>query len=1137
MNQPDVVAISFNTPGYNGFPIKCSGGSDGETTAIGTGGVGGYKDFSWNTGATSDHLTGLAAGTYTVSLRDANDCPAQGQVTITQPPQLQVSLSPSATYNGYPVSCWNKADGALQANATGGVSNYTYIWSTGSFASAATGLATGNYRVTVTDGNTCTASATIALTAPAPINFTINQLTALACANDQTASLEGRSVVNTIGTVNYQWSSGETSPSIINKGAGNYSLTVSDDQGCSTTKSMTINAPAAYTVSLAPTSNFNGSPIKCHGDNNGELMATVKDPAGTIMSGEYYLWTRDGVKLTEGVTVASIDQLVKGQYKVTITYNRVCQVEALFLLSEPDEITVNAQATTSYNGQPVSCYNATDANIRATAHGGTGSYFYQWDTGANTALLSNVGAGEYTVTVKDANQCESQTAITVANPDAVAASVLSVSDYSGFGISCKGAHDGSITAKGTGGTGHYTYRWSTGQTTASLTNLIAGTYNLMVSDNNGCQGTLQQILTEPALLIASVLDKKNISCYGGNNGEIEVTAQGGAGNYFFSKDNSTNWQTAQTFSMLTPGSYTLTTRDANNCVAATTTSLTQPSEIAITFVNVQQAFCNNPAGAARAVVTGGVGNYTYAWQDDQSTTLDTDDNLSNAKGGIYTLIVRDGNTCEMRSHVAITSTDGATSTYVSTPANCFDSADGTAIITITQGDGPFSIQWPDQQTTLAATQLRRGTYNVLITDAHQCTVVQPVEITAPDSLGLVLKTAMPPSCQGRCDGQIILAGAGGVGSYRYNWNGQSLPNQTQLCAGQYPVTIKDGHGCEFTQTLTLAQPEPLSINVVNQTLPTCKDKCDGALQIEGKGGNGVYSYAWAAGGTTNTIDKICPGSYTVTVTDQKRCTSSHTVTLDNVPPIPVDLGGGVTLCVGQTYTLRAGTNWSHINWTSDVGLASTAENITIKDPGSYWLKVTDSQGCVGQDTFLLQTSYDLLKTTFLLQDEAQVRDTVTMIDISWPLPEQIAWHYPPEMKVLQDKGDVLFGQFATTGTYEIGLDAYLGQCHDQLTKTIRIIDADDEQSGGRLGYEEYVVSLTMYPNPNSGTFEVDVTLAEVAPIALSVWHAPTWRLLDKTERSGKDSYRVAYQLKLSPGTYILRLDHSHGKKYVRFVVY
>jgi len=1140
ITQPTALSATFAVPLTNGYAVRCNGGATGSITVTGSGGASGYHDYVWSTGATTQQITNLTAGTYTVSLKDANGCIATGQTTLTAPPALQVTASPASSYNGYPVSCWDKADGSATATASGGVAGYSYAWSNGATGTSINGLGVNAYTVIATDANGCTATSTTTnLTAPPPIDFAIDVVSGLTCYADETAILEAKPVLSTIiGTARYAWSTGETTATVTDKGAGAYTLTVSDGQGCSTTKPYTLANPPGYTVSLSPISNYNGSYIQCHNDENGSLATVVRNASNTITTAQSYLWQKDGVTMGEGASLQAFNDLGRGTYRVVITYGTQCKAETTYFLADPDAVSVTAAATTSYNGQAISCHNATDANLRATATGGTGNHTYLWNTNATTPLLTGLGAGAYSVTVTDVNGCTGNTNITLPNPTAVTASINNVTNYTGYGVSCNGLSDGAMTAVANGGTGVYSYNWSNGRNTAAISALSAGDYTITLSDNNGCTAVASQTITEPAAIAVTTDSYKDISCFNGSNGIIRLATSGGAGQYEYSRNNGASWQTSSEFNGLVIGSYTLRVRDGNNCSTTTTQALVQPTALGLTFTNIQPAFCEDPRGTATAVVTGGVGNYTYAWTNGSGIAHGTDAILTNARGGIYTVNIHDGNNCPIQGSVPITSTDGAKATYTAIAATCHDSPDGSAALTITEGDGPFIIHWPDGQSSLQAINLIGNTYAVEITDGHDCTVVEQVIVPAPDALALIVDTFTQPTCYNDCDGALTLKASGGTGAYTYTWNGQSAITQTGLCHGTYPVVVTDINGCILRQDVALAQPAPLAVTLATTYPATCKDGCDGSLRVLATGGNGGYDYSWDNGSTGDLLNNICPDTYGVMVTDVKGCIGSGRVTLQNTPAVPVDLGGSATLCVGQEYTLDAGTGWQRILWSSTTGLSGTAQQYIIEDPGTYWLEVTDSKGCIGQDTFLLATSYDLLKASFMIPQEAVAGDTIVMIDVTWPMPETTEWNFPLAMKKISATDDVIFGQFPSTGTYTVGLAATLGKCYDYIEKQITVIGTSNTETGGRLGYEKLVKTFDLYSNPNNGSFEVDIELAEPDNITLSVWSAQTGMLVNSFHQKGDISYHLHIDLRpLSPGTYILRLDHAQGTRNIRFIVH
>jgi hypothetical protein len=273
------------------------------------------------------------------------------------------------------------------------------------------------------------------------------------------------------------------------------------------------------------------------------------------------------------------------------------------------------------------------------------------------------------------------------------------------------------------------------------------------------------------------------------------------------------------------------------------------------------------------------------------------------------------------------------------------------------------------------------------------------------------------------------------------------------------------------------------------------------------------------------------------VSDDSSCASSDTCVLKNPPGESLDLGGSITLCSGQDYTIDAGPQWREYAWSANNGFNSSSRRVTISEPGMYWLTATSNKGCTAQDTFLLETSNHLLQANFLMTTEATAMDTVVIIDISWPLPETATWKFPDEMKHLQNFGDIVFGQFEEPGNYDVTLAATLGECRDEITKTVSILRPKESSGEGRLGAEPFVKKFDLYPNPNEGTFDVAVEYREPAPLTLTVWSILATRKIGQITDDGKEVYHKHFELgPLTAGHYSIRLDYGRGTKYIRFIV-
>lgn len=1223
INPPKITIPSFHFPDYNGYPIKCKGGSDGTLEANPSGGTGVYSAYEWTPDVSETNVAvNLSEGTYSVRVKDSNNCWSDEYIqALTAPEALSINMTATGGKGGFDVSCLDKTDGVISTNISGGVQNYRYAWSDGSSLNKLSGIGTGTYSLMVTDDNGCSNEESLILTAPPPIDFSIAQISEIICPGDHSGALEVQSPVNTIGEVYYSWSSGESGREITDKPAGSYSLTVSDEQGCHTTKSKILTEPMPYSLDLVTLSDYNGSPIRCSGEDNGKLTTIVRDENNTITTAGYYSWYKNGNELTAGTGHSTLDQLSAGIYRVEIEYREICKAAKIYVLKEPEPVLPLISNLTHYNGYPISCHGrsdggitvtahggtgnsftytwdtgetgpvlsekpegkytviardingcegnaekvltdpepvtpdisvlsdfngqsiscnaASDGRLRASANGGTGSFVYTWSTGDTGADLMGIPAGPYTLTATDLNGCASTIETTIENPPPVRAIIKEVSDYHGYGVSCSRSRDGYIATEGTGGTGVYKFSWEDNSHSESLyMNLYTGTYAVTLSDENGCSDSIQVTLTEPSPLSLEVSEVKNISCYDGDDGQIHLIADGGAGDYAYSSDSFT-WQNHPTLTGLKAIPYQLLAKDLNGCEQSITQTLTQPPGLTLCFDDIEPAFCGEARGKATAIANGGTGDYRYEWKSSQNNILSNEKNISGLFSGVYTLTVFDNNNCEVINTVGITSADGP-KVKVSdvVPATCSYSSDGSALLEITEGNGPFSLHWPDGQSALQGFNLSKGDHLVEITDLNDCKVIAPVTIPAPEALDITVVESAEPICNGDCNGKLTIMVNGGTGNYFYDWTEFTGPELNDLCAGDYSVIVTDENTCVSEKTFHLGQPEPLAARLLYAQSPDCRDGCDGRLEIEASGGTGIIQYLWSTGANDPDVHKLCAGTYSAIISDSHGCNISETYSLKNPEGSTLDLGGSITLCAGQTHMLDPGSDFESYAWASNIGFTSTLQHITIQDAGMYWLEAMDSKRCIVQDTFLLETTLDLLEANFLSTTEAMAGDTVALIDISWPLPDNAIWNFPVEMKRLDDFGDIVYGQFTNAGLYTISLTATLGGCRDEMTKRITILSGEEDVvEEGRIGHEPLVKEFILYPNPNDGMFDVSVEFLEKSPVVLSVWNIFTARKIGQVEDSGHKSYLKHIDLRpLSAGTYSVRLDYSEGTKYIRFIV-
>lgn len=438
--------------------VACNTGGTGSITATVTGGASPYS-YNWSNGAQGSVATGLQPGVYILTVTDANGCSAVEQAIVQTASSMSLSISAAAA------SC-SGGSASATVSVTGGAPPYSYLWSNGATTSTATGLMPGGLSVSVTDANGCVeiASVNVPQTPSITLSFIRNNPDC-AGANDGALTLI---VGGGQAPYSYEWSTGSTAQNLSGLGAGAYSVTVTDQNGCQTSSTINLTAPAAIDLETESTD------ATCTGAANG--VASVTASGGT---GNYtYLWSNGG-------TASTISGLNPNVYQVTVTDQNGCTAVASTEVMKINELEVSLTA------EAVSCNGGSDGRVTSVVSGGSGNYGqYVWNTGANTATLENISAGGYSLTVVDVLGCQASANIVVQQPSVLNASVTTTP--------ASVSTNGSATLNANGGTSPYTYNWSNGLSSASSSNLGAGSYQVTVTDANGCSTTLSFIIEDTA---------------------------------------------------------------------------------------------------------------------------------------------------------------------------------------------------------------------------------------------------------------------------------------------------------------------------------------------------------------------------------------------------------------------------------------------------------------------------------------------------------------------------------------------------------------------------------------------------------------------------------------------------------------
>ncbi|WP_433763885.1 MBG domain-containing protein [Flavobacterium ginsenosidimutans] len=907
--------------------VSCNGGSNGTATVAPTGGTPGYT-YSWApSGGTGATASGLAAGTYTVTVTDANACQTTRTFTIGEPTIL------SATKSKMDALCNGSATGSATVTVSGGTPGYTYLWSpSGGTAATATGLASGNYSCLITDNNGCSVTET----------FFIDQPSALAASTaytNATCSTGGNATVFPIGGAggySYLWTPGnETTSSINNIAAGNYTCVITDANGCSISKVFTIGTTNTLVAATAQTD------LLCNGENTGSASVIPSGAAGPFT----YIWSPSGGSADTATNLAA------GNYSVTITASNGCSIVKNFTINQPPAIVITKTGQTD-----VSCFSGSNGSLSVNVTGGTGAYTYSWaPSGGTAATASGLSAGNYVVTVSDANGCVKTENYTITEPATITPSITKTD------VSCNGGSNGSATVSVTGGTGAYTYSWApSGGTGATASGLLAGTYIVTITDANLCQTTESVTIDEPAILTASIA-KTDVLCNQANNGTATVTANGGTGAYTYSWAPSGG--TAAIATGLSPNTYTVTVTDSNGCFITETVQITEPTVLSAVDSQINVSCNGGNDGTASVAVSGGTGTYTYLWAPFGGTAA----TATGLTAGTYTVTITDANSCSVVNTITITEPDALALTTTSTDVSCNTGANGSATVNATGGTGAYTYSWaPYGGTAATATGLSAGNYTVTVTDTNSCSANANVIINEPTALTTsISKTDV--SCNGGSNGSATVTTTGGTGVYTYLWapSGGTDATASGLIAGTYTVTVTDANSCLITETVTIDEPTALTASTT-KTDVLCDQANNGTATVTASGGTGTYTYLWApSGGTAATATGLSPDTYTVTVTDANGCFITETIQITEPAPLSVADSQTNVSCHGGNdgtalVTATGGTGTYTYSWAPSGGTAAAATGLSA---GTYTVSITDSNSCSIDKTITITEPDSLTLTT------------------------------------------------------------------------------------------------------------------------------------------------------------------------------
>jgi hypothetical protein len=974
--------IPAPNPGISELPYLCDEQITIQANA-------GFVTYNWSNSANTASITVTNAQSYSVTVTNAQGCSGTNSYFVNIPTLPVVSITGPAQI------C---AGTTATLAATPGFSGY--VWSNNGTAPSITVGQSGNYTVTVTDFLGCTATNTFSIN-------TVNNPVAV-IAGPATICNGSSATFSVAGSFSaYQWSTGANTANIVVNTANNYTVTITDTNGCTgtdtqnlivstslspqiveqpyacnglvtldaglgfatynwtggtTNQTLVVNANGNYTVTVSDgggctgtavvTANLPTAPVV-----NISGVSTICQGANTVLNAttgfSTYVWSNGQVG--ENITVG-----LAGPFTVTATDVFGCTTTAGFTLN-----------TTAAPAPQISAPAVICVNSSATLAAGSGFSSYLWNNAETTAnIVVNTG-GIYSVTVTNIAGCSGTASASLTVANSLSPNILSQP------YQC----NGQITLDA--GLGFSTYQWSNSSNTQSTVVNTSGNYIVTVTDASGCIGVDTFAATVPALSAVAITGSP-VFCA---NSSTVLTANG-AQTYQWSNGGSQNNITVNT-----TGAFTVTATDANGCTLVASTSvssqplptpvITGPTSICAGInanFNVNQTFTS------------------YIWN-----TGSTSAGISTSVSGPYTVTVTDNNGCIGTAVTALTINTNPTPQTSVQPYTC------TGTLSLVADAGFTTYKWSNGSNTNIETVATSGTYTVTVTDGNGCTGIATQTVTVP-TLSTVSIGGTTAFCPG---GSTTLSASLGFGTYFWNTGAQTDAISVNT-AGIFTVTVTDAIGCTATNTLTTnifpapvaaisgpssvcpgntatlgvngtfsgfiwsngattanitVQP-PLSATVTvtdgngcttsastsvivsNQITPNISPlpyACNGQISLDA--GAGFPNYSWSTGGNTATIKVNTSGNYTVTVSDGNGCSGTASLQVQ-VPALPsVQISGDALLCVAETTTLSANAGFVTYNWSN----GNNGPNINVNAGGNFTVTVSDALGCTATATQIVQS--------------------------------------------------------------------------------------------------------------------------------------------------------------------------------------
>ena len=659
------------------------------------------------------------------------------------------------------------------------------------------------------------------------------------CNNSTNSQLS----VQASGNYSYLWNNGATTSNITNITAGTYSVTATDQNGCTNNQTfqLTNNGIALNSTIIHPS---------CQGLNNGAIQLNISGGTAPYT----YTWNN-------GATTKDIQQLIAGNYSVVVTDANGCTNTISNQLNNSSSL-----AITSTIGN-ITCAGSNTGWINTNATGGVAPYTISWSNGLTQNNINNLAVGNYSVNYTDAFGCSTQATFTInSTVDSITV------DFTTSDVKCYGDSSGSINTIINGGTAPYSYLWSNNSTTGSINNLVQGVYTVTITDANGCAGTKSVSISQPLSPLQITASQYHVACKGDSTGAIELFVNGSLGNYTYLWSNDS---TTKRINNLKAGIYSVTVDDMNGCSINKSYQINEPDSILILSITNGSSPCSSSNSTIYANILGGLAPYTYLWNTGATST-----SIANNVNGNYSVTVTDLNGCSRNESIVVNNNQIPLSiTPSSQNINCATGQTGFISINVNGGNAPYLYLWSNGNNNNSINNITAGTYTVTVTDANGCSKEFSKTITDITNVH-----AQVQASNEICVGEYANLQCDSLPAATYQWyynneplNGATTSTFTTPVGGTYYVIVSTPCGTYQSNNIEIIV-HALNHVQVNNDLIICQGE---SAQLHAAGG---VNYQWTpainidnANFSDPTVTPDFSTDYTVTITDQYGCSATATV--------------------------------------------------------------------------------------------------------------------------------------------------------------------------------------------------------------------------------------------------------------------